>query len=107
MKRRKEGTQEGRQEGRSQPRNEGRNERWKQERKEQGRKERGAPGFQGATAPTERRSLGRVAHHHAQGAGRVDVEVSDQGIARIGSPSLLADASGCSLKRAATRPQDA
>ena len=66
---RKERRKEGRKEGANQETKEGRNEGRKQGRKEQGRKERVAPGFQGATAPTERRSLGRVAQHHAQGAG--------------------------------------
>ena len=40
-------------------------------------------------------------------SGRDEVEVFDQNIARNGSPSLPANASSCSLKRAATRPQHA
>ena len=40
-------------------------------------------------------------------SGRDEVEVSDQDVARNGSPSLPADASGCAFKRAATRPQHA
>ena len=40
-------------------------------------------------------------------SGRDEVEVSDQDVARNRSPSLPADASGCSLKRAATRAQHA
>ena len=40
-------------------------------------------------------------------SGRVEVEISDQDVARNGSTNLPADASGCSLEWSATRPQHA